>query len=440
MAKISTPKGRITVSGNKVTAKNTAGSRLLNSVKGIFIGIAVVIIFIIALGWNESRNVKAIRAYAEAGKVLVETGAASTSPDYEGRLIAVTGALDYTSVTDSLYGLRVNSFALKRVVEMYQNIESRQGSSTDDSVTYTYSQDWRSSYVNSSSFQNQSYANKPWPSEDRFQQDSFYDENTKLGDFTLTMTQIGQLPMTSVVSPDSAPAGLSKSGDYITTYSGSPKVGAIRVHWLTSTEKRASALAAQRGSALVNYTTKNNTSINRIFSGDMTGAQMVKAMQDENKVITWILRIIFTVLICIGFTMIFGPVNALIGLVPFLGKFLSRVTNKVSQIIGGIVGVALSIVVILVSWITVRPLVLIPVLLIIAGVIVLFRIQKKKNAALGAPAGGAADTAAGGWTCSCGQVNTGKFCAACGNPAPWTCSCGQVNTGKFCAACGKPQP
>ena len=49
-----------------------------------------------------------------------------------------------------------------------------------------------------------------------------------------------------------------------------------------------------------------------------------------------------------------------------------------------------------------------------------------------------------GWTCSCGAVNTGRFCAECGAPRPeqnsWTCSCGAVNTGKFCAECGKPRP
>lgn len=47
-----------------------------------------------------------------------------------------------------------------------------------------------------------------------------------------------------------------------------------------------------------------------------------------------------------------------------------------------------------------------------------------------------------GWTCSCGQVNNGKFCSNCGKPAPaaeWTCSCGQVNSGNFCSNCGKPR-
>ncbi len=47
------------------------------------------------------------------------------------------------------------------------------------------------------------------------------------------------------------------------------------------------------------------------------------------------------------------------------------------------------------------------------------------------------------WTCSCGNVNTGKFCPECGNPKPaetWTCECKTVNNGRFCSECGKPRP
>jgi len=49
------------------------------------------------------------------------------------------------------------------------------------------------------------------------------------------------------------------------------------------------------------------------------------------------------------------------------------------------------------------------------------------------------------WTCSCGQVNTGKFCSSCGGKKPvaasdWSCSCGTRNTGKFCQNCGAKKP
>ena len=49
----------------------------------------------------------------------------------------------------------------------------------------------------------------------------------------------------------------------------------------------------------------------------------------------------------------------------------------------------------------------------------------------------------GGWTCSCGVTNTGKFCVECGAKKPeegWKCSCGSVNKGKFCPECGAKRP
>ncbi len=68
--------------------------------------------------------------------------------------------------------------------------------------------------------------------------------------------------------------------------------------------------------------------------------------------------------------------------------------------------------------------------------------QVQGNAGAFQAGGTAPANPAGGWTCSCGQVNTGKFCSECGKPAPsgtWVCSCGHENTGKFCSECGKPR-
>ena len=67
--------------------------------------------------------------------------------------------------------------------------------------------------------------------------------------------------------------------------------------------------------------------------------------------------------------------------------------------------------------------------------------QQPAAPAPAAPAAPAAGTNT--WKCSCGAVNTGKFCMECGASKPadgWVCSCGAVNKGKFCSECGAKKP
>ena len=70
------------------------------------------------------------------------------------------------------------------------------------------------------------------------------------------------------------------------------------------------------------------------------------------------------------------------------------------------------------------------------------QMQQQQQMQQAAPAQAA--PAGDSWTCSCGAVNTGKFCQECGSPrpaaGPWICpKCGTQNSGKFCAECGTPK-
>ena len=70
----------------------------------------------------------------------------------------------------------------------------------------------------------------------------------------------------------------------------------------------------------------------------------------------------------------------------------------------------------------------------------LFQMGQQQPAA---PAPAAPAAGANTWKCSCGAVNTGKFCMECGASKPadgWVCSCGAVNKGKFCSECGAKKP
>lgn len=50
----------------------------------------------------------------------------------------------------------------------------------------------------------------------------------------------------------------------------------------------------------------------------------------------------------------------------------------------------------------------------------------------------------GGWVCTCGKENDGKFCSECGKAKPsedeWLCACGNKASGKFCSECGAIKP
>jgi len=75
----------------------------------------------------------------------------------------------------------------------------------------------------------------------------------------------------------------------------------------------------------------------------------------------------------------------------------------------------------------------------------LFAVGQAQQAAQPQAAPAAAAPAANSWTCACGKVNTGNFCAECGGKKPadpnsWTCTCGASNKGKFCPECGAKKP
>jgi hypothetical protein len=453
--------GKTNVSGKLASsAKNKAGG-VKNSFAALFIGLGIVLLCAALLTCNEASNVKKIRAFAEAERVLLETGSAQLNPDNQGKLVAIQGTLTFTPVADPIYRIGANSFVIKRNVEMYQWKETRNSNRAEDGTvtyTYTYSKVWNDELIDSSGFNDKEKKNPAWPSQARYQAATVYADDIMLGDFNPPR----RLAATTLVTPpDNVPEGMYRNSNYFTNYSGDPDIGAIRVSWQTNTAKSASALGVQSGNNITAYTAKNGTDVFRFSAGIVTGSAMINSLKEGNKASTAAFRIILAIFICVGFILVFMPINALVNLIPFLGKYLSKATSAISAVVGIIVGVAVSLVIILLSWIAVRPGFAIPVLLIIGGLIVLAVVQKKKNAALEAAGGGAiaaapdggaiaapeaTGAAAGAWTCSCGQTgNTGKFCSGCGKPMPtrsstWDCTCGKAgNTGGFCAECGKPR-
>jgi len=435
-------KVNLTKLGNVVTVKNNVGRRFLNSIGAIFLGLAMAIICLIVLGWNEGRNVKTIRAYDEFGKNLIETGSAQVNPANDGKLVAIRGGLTFSPVTDSAYLITADSFVLVRRVEMYQWQEKRRGKSSDAEVTYTYTGAWSSLHIDSDRFYDNSYVNPRMPSDAEFQRNVEYATDAQLGEFRITPEQLSDLGMGfDLKVPESAllPSGFSRSADGKYIHNGNlsdPQVGNLRISFESNDITRASMLGRQQGNAIVSYVSKNGKRMDRMFSGERSGADMVAYIKAENKLITWFIRIFLSIFVCVGFSTLLSPVQLLLSLIPFLGKYLGKATQTIAQVIGTIVGVILSLLVIAISWIAVRPLVAIPLLLVVAGLIVLLN-RYKKSKIDNAPQPALATADGGTVTAQQPAVeqpqSTGEqkksFCSNCG---------GKIEEGaKFCPGCGK---
>ncbi|MBO5437591.1 MAG: hypothetical protein J6A23_08005, partial [Thermoguttaceae bacterium] len=164
-------------------------SRIGDSLKGILVGFVLVGVAIALLFWNEGRTVKRYRALKQGASECVEIKSDAVDAANDGKLVYTTGTMKTDDVlTDTDFpSVSVNALKLKRNVEMFQwKEESRSetvkklGGGTETKTTYTYSTDWSSTPIDSSSFKESAgHTNPPMP----YEGTEYYAENVTLGDF-----------------------------------------------------------------------------------------------------------------------------------------------------------------------------------------------------------------------------------------------------------------
>lgn len=145
------------------------GTRVGNSFKSIGSGFVLLIAATALLWWNEGRAVKTAKMLEEAGSAYVEM----PNPDkkdasLDGELICGTAmATTEDSLSDGQFGIGAKAIAIKRRVEYYQWVEHSSETKEDKlggkevtTTTYTYSQEWVGSPIQSSQFKDPAYQNK----------------------------------------------------------------------------------------------------------------------------------------------------------------------------------------------------------------------------------------------------------------------------------------
>ncbi len=367
-------------------------SRLGNAIKGIVIGLIILVIGFPLLFWNEGRAVETYKALKEGAGLVITVPADKVDPKNEGKLVHLTGlATTEETLTDSDFGIFANAIKLKRQAKMYQWKENKKseteknvGGSTTTRTTYTYEKVWSDSLIKSGDFKKPGHGN---PGEMAYPSKQFTANKVTLGAFQLSGGLIGQIGGGETLAmegskpvPERLQGKARWNGNtlYIGRNPNSPEIGDTRVEFQVVKPQTVSVIAKQSQSNLESYRTSGGKGIERLEAGTHSAEAMFTHAKQENTIITWILRVVGFLCFFIGIAMILKPLSVVLDVLPFLGN----VAEAGIGLVAFVVALGLTLVTVAIAWFVYRPL--LAVVLIVAAV-GLFIGYKKMRAKAPAP-------------------------------------------------------
>ncbi len=383
-----------------VTSSQSWFSRIIGSLKSVLVGLALFVVAFPVLFWNEGRAVQTAKSLDEGAGAVVGVPADAVDPGHEGKLVHVTGAVSTEGeLTDPELGVEAHGVKLVRQVEMYQWKEEEKsekkkklGGGEETVTTYTYSKDWSTDTLDSSSFhESDGHEN---PGSFPVQANTVVADPVKVGAFTLSAEQVGQLnegealPVTeamleNVPEPLSSQVRVSDGRFYMGEDAAAPQVGDVRISFQVVKPAAVSLVGVQTGHTFAPYKAQAGDTILLVEEGTHTSAEMFQAAQSRNTVLTWIVRAGGFLMMFIGLLAIFKPISVFADVVPLFGTMLGAGLGVFSFLLA----FALSILTIAIAWIFYRPLLGIALLaLALGGLFWLVSLgRKKKRQRLGVP-------------------------------------------------------
>jgi len=373
-----------------VTTNTSWFSRIASSFAGVIIGIILIPVCIWALSWNEGRAVQTERSLTEGAGAVVTVPNTAVTPGNEGKLVHTTGPLVIAEpLTDTEYGVTAPGVRLTRTAEMYQWVENSKsetrtklGGGEETVTTYSYAREWRSEPVDSSGFKQAGHDNPPMS----IQSNEVKAPSGTLGAFTVRENVLDSLSDAQPVALGSQEAAIRAAiGDRAAQISGNtinfganpttPAIGDTRISYTAVPTGPISVVGAQQGDTFASYQAKAGDQILLVSRGEETAAAMFKTAQDNNRILTWAIRIGGIFGLMIGFGMIMAPIGVLLDVLPFLGSIARLGTG----IFGFVLAIVVGFVTIAIAWIAVRPILSIVLISIAVGAFVLFAVYGKKK-------------------------------------------------------------
>lgn len=361
-------------------------ARVKNSVAGFLFGLVLFILAIPFLAWNENNVYKVRMGLAEGAEKVISV-ASQPDPGNDGKLVHIHGRVETAQgVQDPVFRLGYDALRLSRTVEMYQWDEDKR--TQDGKTRYRYDKQWSERHIDSSRFHQSGHDNPPPPP---FSSDDYVAGDARLGGFAISSGQIRAAGGLAAVADAPVPPALRSQG---WTAQGNiwfkgrgslddPQIGDLRLSFRVLAEGDISLAGQQQGDRLQAWTSSRKTEVLLVELGDLPAAELFERAQSRNTMLGWALRAAGFAAMWIGLSLCFNPLAAVLSFIPGIGKLVSLIGRWLSFIIA----MVFALTTIVVSWIAVRPLLL---MLVIAGIVVIALIfgrlrGEKVPAASGAP-------------------------------------------------------
>lgn len=423
-----------------VTSRHSYGSRLKNSFWKIFGWIILVICSIILLIWNEHRSIEQKKALNEWAEIVVEAVSTEIDSTLDGKEIHVYWDTESPAeaLVDSIFGITTNDLKLARNVEMYQWDEDQTEKCTDNiwwsedcTTTYDYFKTWSEYKIDSSNFYKAEWHQNPanW----EYESNEIVKEPIHLWVYTLSDTFVWKLSnytnidlsSQNITVPskyweektdttnDEAVSDVEKNNDdylywdkteedvaettntvdgaaiknyewlhiysdhiYVWKNENDPQIGDYKITFTSVKTGTVSIIWMQVDDELTSYTTSNDRDIALLENWKVSAETMFLHAQQANKTLTWILRLVWLLLMYCGFNMMFEFVSTLAKVLPFL----SRIIGFSTWIVSFCLTLTLGFLTIGLAWIAVRPVLWIICLVIsAAGIFWLIKLKKSKK-------------------------------------------------------------
>lgn len=392
------------------------GSRLSGSFKKIGTGLALFIGATALLFWNEGRAVKRAETIKEAqGSAMHVDNVSEILTDLDGQLIHATAiAESRDTLCDDMFGVSVPAIKLIREVEYYQWIEESKtekhekfGGSEETVTIYSYKKKWTDNPINSDDFHDPAYRNSNFVIAE-FDDERKLAENVSFGAYTLpdflknsisgeksislSLDSAQKADINRIISEsmrssartdvrrlidsagqDSGYLVVKGNTVYLGQNAGNPQIGDVRVSFKAVPSTKVSLIAKVSGDTFEPFMSADGNSFSQLEMGAVSMDNMFHGADNDNSLITWLLRIVGLIMVIAGLKMTFGILSMFFKWFPALGSIVDMGVGLVCSVVGFI----WSLLIISIAWIFYRPIIGIT-LIAIAAVIGLLLWKKSK--------------------------------------------------------------